>query len=135
MLSSVLILCSFRIISAFHLFQHKPWLQLQISWYVYSLLFFLFKLYILNFLLFHLVFFILGCLEISSTKDIVPLLLILPSGKFSWQGQKSATFFIKVSQEWSIAQVLILFPSEISWMGPVESVYLSGFQDSTRMAN
>lgn len=87
-------------------------------------LFFLCKLYILNFLLFHLVFFSAGYLEVSSTKNIIPLLLNLPSGKFLWQGQKSTTFFIKVSKEWSIVQLLILFPFAMSWAGPSQSVYL-----------
>lgn len=39
-------------------------------------------------------------LEISSAKEISPLLLNLTSGKFSGHGQKAARFSIKTTHEW-----------------------------------
>lgn len=41
----------------------------------------------------------LGCLEISSTKEICSLLFHLASGMFLSLGQKGGRFFTKVSQE------------------------------------
>jgi hypothetical protein len=55
-----------------------------------------------------------GCLEISSANATNPKLFNLTSGRYFGQGQKAATFFAKVSQEWSLDHLLIVFLSETS---------------------
>jgi len=49
-------------------------------------------------------------LEISSAKEINPLLFNLASAKFLRKWQKAAIYFVK----WSLAQLLVLFLSETS---------------------
>ena len=40
------------------------------------------------------------------------------SGRLLGQGQKAASSFAKISQEWSLGHTLIFFPLEASWASP-----------------
>lgn len=53
----------------------------------------------------------LGYLEISSAKEISPLLFNLASGRFLRQKQKAYQIIVRLPQKWFLVQ-LILFPSE-----------------------
>lgn len=55
----------------------------------------------------------LGCHEISSDKEISPLVFIFAPGKFGGQGQKSVTFVAKISRECSLAQLPVVFTMKL----------------------
>lgn len=55
-----------------------------------------------------------AALRHSTPKKLIQSPFNLASGGFLEQGQKSATFFPNILQEWSLGQFLIVFSSEIS---------------------
>lgn len=71
----------------------------------------------------------LRCLQISN-KEIGLLLFNLASGKFLRQGEKTATFFVEISQEWSLAQLLALIPPETSTI--YIALIITSFQEPTQ---
>lgn len=78
-----------------------------------------------------------GSLEISSAKEMNLILFNLTSGRFLGQEQKSAIFFAKISQDWSLTQVLVLHPYETSWVLVVclHSLSTTVFQVPNRSAH
>jgi hypothetical protein len=52
--------------------------------------------------------------NLNRQKQPSPFILNLASGKVLGHSKKGARFFLKISQVWSLAQLLTLFPSEIS---------------------
>lgn len=78
-----------------------------------------------------------GSLEISSAKEMNLILFNLTSGRFLGQEQKSAIFFAKISQDWSLTQLLILHLYETSWVLKVclHSLSTTVFQVPNRSAH
>lgn len=73
---------------------------------------------------------ILGCFEISSANRINPNLFTLASGRLFRQGQRTATFFTKISQEQYLGNILKFFPWNLLSQAPT----VQNFHSSTSIA-
>lgn len=93
--------------------------DLYIFYLIFALLvhFFLLETYIKKITYNYITESMLDCLEIFSGKDINPLLFNLALGNFLWQSQTAVLSFAKISQDWAVDQLLLIFCSETSSAG------------------